>query len=125
MKILEEGKAFELGTRFLNLCILSDRTDSEQLEIGGISTVFDVTPATQPSTLTRTSYSSAMALLYVTTAPTVAVIAETRSRTSQSLPVTRLSAPTASSVGIVKERSKTYDMRAHRKVSFAWIVMRH
>jgi|SRR5271154_7093812 len=69
-QILEEGKAFELGNRLFKKIFFD--TDKSQLETGGISIAFAVTPAARFSTLTRTSSSSAMGHLFATTAHTVA-----------------------------------------------------
>lgn len=81
LQILEEGKAFELGMAWMSpFPSVVPMTDSAKLGIDGISTASAAVPAIRSLTPTRISCSSAMALLYATTAHIAAVIAATKLR---------------------------------------------
>jgi hypothetical protein len=124
-KILEEGKAFELGMALNVSTSHGYLTNSLQLVTDGILIAFAVTLAAPCSTQMPISFSLEMVPSFATIAHTAAARAATKSKIWPSSPAIKHSAPVASDAAIARRRSKTFAMPGLLKEYSAWIVMSH
>lgn len=105
-EVLEEGKAYELGSVSLT-CQFRHQLTPQQLVTGGILTASVVIPALPYSIPTPIYCYLEREALFVTVAHPIALYAERRLRTLQFLSATSLIVQNASSVGTASARLKT------------------